>query len=227
MKQKDYYKVLGVSESASAESIKKEYRKLAVKYHPDKNPKDRKQAEDRFKEISEAYYVLSDPKRRAEYDQMRRFGAGGGFQSGAAGGAYGFDFEDLLRQFNSQGSRPGGRYSAFGDIFEDLFGGRSGGAGPRVHSGHRTSQQAPFAAGVYSAAGEEPEADVRVNLRISADKAAKGGSVSFKTPEGKTISVKIPPHVRDGQKLRLARQGRPCHACHHEGDLILTLKIEA
>lgn len=224
MKQKDFYKILGVSETADAETIKREYRKLAVKFHPDKNPKDRKHAEDRFKEISEAYYVLSDAKRRAEYDQMRRFGASGGGHPGAYAGAHGFDFEDLLRQFNAQGSRPGGRYSAFGDVFEDLFGGASG-SGFRQHSSRRGPSQHPYQ-GSQTAASEEPDADVKVNLRISAEKADKGGPVSFRTPEGKTISVKIPPHVRNGQKLRLARQGRPCHACRHEGDLILTLKVE-
>lgn len=227
MKQKDYYKILGVPETADAETIKREYRKLAVKYHPDKNPKDRKQAEDKFKGISEAYYVLSDAKRRAEYDQMRRFGTAGGAHPGAYAGAHGFDFEDLLRQFNSQGSRPGGRYSAFGDVFEDLFGGASG-PGFRSQSTRRSQPHAaPYPGGSRSAAAaQEPDADVKVNLRISAEKADKGGEVSFRTPEGKTISLKIPPKVRNGQKLRLARQGRPCHACRHEGDLILTLKVE-
>ena len=74
--QKDYYKVLGVAENATADVIKKEYRKLAVKYHPDKNPDNPKQSEAKFKEISEAYYILSDEKRRAQYDQMRKYGGG-------------------------------------------------------------------------------------------------------------------------------------------------------
>src|SRR3989338_4519256 len=97
MSQKDYYKVLGVSEKASADEIKKVYRKLAVKYHPDKN-QGNKDAETKFKGLSEAYYVLSDPKRRTQYDQMRQLGGG---QSANFAGSQGFDFEDLLRQFGS------------------------------------------------------------------------------------------------------------------------------
>ncbi|MBU3759806.1 MAG: hypothetical protein FGM27_07760 [Candidatus Omnitrophica bacterium] len=226
MTQKDFYSILGVSESADAETIKREYRKLAVKYHPDKNPKDRKRAEDKFKEISEAYYVLSDAKRRAEYDQMRRFGPGGGFRpAGAASGAYGFDYEDLLRQFSSHGTRPSGRYSSFGDVFEELFGGAGGGfSSSHVRSGASSSASK---AGAGRPSGDFSDADVRVNLRISTHKAQTGGSVTFKTPEGETIAAKIPAGIKDGQKLRLVRQGRPCGTCRHEGDLILTLKVEA
>ena len=125
MKQKDYYQILGVPENVSADELKKVYRKLAVKYHPDKNPDNPKQAEARFKEISEAYYILSDEKRRAQYDQMRKFG--GGYQGNFAG-AQGFNFEDLLRQFQGGGGRgrSSGRYSAFSDIFGDLFPGMGG-----------------------------------------------------------------------------------------------------
>ncbi len=130
--QKDYYKVLGVPESVSAEELKKIYRKLAVKYHPDKNPGNAKQAETKFKEISEAYYVLSDEKRRAQYDQLREFGGG---NPGNFAGAQGFNFEDLLRQYSSGGrARGGGRYSAFSDIFGDLFSGAGGGGPFRVYS---------------------------------------------------------------------------------------------
>lgn len=226
--QKDYYRALGVSESASAEEIKKIYRKLAVQYHPDKNPKDPKSAEAKFKEISEAYYVLSDAKRRAQYDQMRKLGAGGGYQGNFAG-AQGFNFDDLLRQFSGGGRARagGGRYSAFSDIFGDLFSGGGGGSPFRVYSSGSPRQE------VYGQGGddygEEPvpqeSADIVVNLKISKKKAKDGGSVMFKTPEGQTISVKIPTGTREGQKLRLARQGRPCPTCHHPGDLILQIRI--
>ncbi len=222
---KNYYNILGVSENAPAEDIKKAYRKLAVKYHPHKNPSNPKEAETKFKEISEAYYVLSDDKRRAQYDQMRRFGGGG---AGNFAGAQGFDFEDLLRQFGGGRRKPSGQYSAFGDIFEDLFTGFGRGSSSRQRSG-----AGPLGGGYsYYSGDPEPdsdietvEADVTVNLKISREKAEKGGQVTFRTPEGKTLSVRIPPHTREGQKLRLTRQGRICPACKHEGDIILQMRI--
>ncbi|MFA5167543.1 MAG: DnaJ domain-containing protein [Candidatus Omnitrophota bacterium] len=226
--QKDYYKALGVSESISADELKKVYRKLAVKYHPDKNPGNTKQSEAKFKEISEAYYVLSDEKRRAQYDQMRKLGGGG---AGNFAGAQGFNFEDLLRQYSSGGrARGGGRYSAFSDIFGDLFSGAGGGPGGsfRVYSSGSPRQgfyenEDEYGQGPVQAPQES--ADVVVNLKISKKKAKEGGSVIFRTPEGQTISVKIPASTHEGQRLRLARQGRDCPTCHHPGDLILRIRI--
>src|SRR5690348_4598010 len=126
---KDFYAVLGVSASATQDDIKKQYRKLAARYHPDKNPNDPKAA-DRFKEISEAYQVLGDAERRKQYDQMRQLGAFGGFGgggrpgarpgagAGAPGGAGGnFHFEDFDI----------GGLGGLGDIFSSMFGGGSGG----------------------------------------------------------------------------------------------------
>ncbi|HTL46579.1 MAG TPA: DnaJ domain-containing protein [Verrucomicrobiae bacterium] len=228
-KQKDYYEVLGVPESADEDAIKKAYRKLAFQYHPDKNPNN-KAAEEKFKAISEAYYVLSDSKRRAQYDQQRKFGAAGGFRGGNSyAGAEGFDFEELLKQF--RGSRGGsgsgarGRYSAFSDIFSDLFGGGMGGE-PQGHYEYRTAGE-PHDYYAADAEREMPpaDADVKVALTVSKEKAQKGGTVTFRTPEGKMISVKIPAGTKEGQKLRLARQGRLCSHCRHEGDLILQVRI--
>jgi len=226
--QKDYYKTLGVVENATADGIKKEYRKLAVKYHPDKNPENPKQAEAKFKEISEAYYVLSDEKRRAQYDQMRKYGGG---PQGDFAGAQGFNFDDLLRQFSSGGrGRPSSRYSAFSDIFGDVFSGLGGGGG----GGYRVYSSGSPRQGFYKGGEDEEDslvtgaqesADIVVNLKISKKKAKEGGSVMFRTPEGKTVSVKIPTNTREGQKLRLSRQGRDCPACHHPGDLILQIKV--
>jgi len=215
-KAKDYYQTLGVSEEASAEVIKKAYRKLAVRFHPDKNPGNRA-AEDRFKEVSEAYYVLSDVKRRSQYDQMRRFGhakTGGGFA-----GDQGFDFEDLLNQFRSRNSRTDSRYSAFSDIFEDLMSG---------HAQRGPQQRPEFRQGFQSghAGPAKSEADVRVQVNLSPETAASGGTVKLRTGDGKTLSVKIQPGVKSGQKLRLARRGRPCSHCHHEGDLILLINVK-
>ena len=227
--KKDYYHILGVSETSSPEEMKKVYRKLAFKYHPDKNPGN-KEAEAKFKEISEAYYVLSDSKRKGQYDQMRKFG-GPSSDPGGFAGTQGFDFEELLRQFSGrqQGNArsSAGRYSVFNDIFQDVFG-----SGPRVVRQSRGPGGTLYE--YYSTTPgdsssevetERPKVDVYVNLRIARVKAEKGGRVTFQTPEGKTLSVKIPPHTQSGQKLRITRQGHVCPACHHEGDLILQIKV--
>src|SRR3989338_3118287 len=143
--QKDYYQVLGLSENSSPDDIKKAYRKLAVKHHPDKNLSNSKEAEAKFKEISEAYYVLSDEKRRAQYDQMRRYGGGVGSENFA--GNQGFDFEDLLRSFRSQG-KMNSRYSAFGDIFSDILGGfQSAGGDASRFAGYAHSGGSQFDSG--------------------------------------------------------------------------------
>ncbi len=232
MSQKDYYQILGVSEKTSPEEIKKIYRKLALKYHPDKNPGN-KEAESKFKGISEAYYVLSDPKRREQYDQMRKFG---GTSTGNFAGAQGFDFEELLKQFGGgRRSKPSGRYSVFEDVFGDIFSGLGGESRSfRRTRGPDGSVYEFYSGGPASPAGgeedvaqpEEARVDIIVNLRISNEKAEKGGRVTFRNPEGKTLSVTIPPHMRAGQRLRLTRQGRPCPSCHHKGDLILQVRVD-
>ena len=119
MTKRDYYEILGVSKSASADEIKKAYRKLAIKYHPDKNPGD-KEAEEKFKEAAEAYEVLSDADKKARYDQFGHAGVGG-----AAGGGYsgGMSMEDIFAQF---GDIFGGGFGGFGD-----FGGFGGGGRPQ------------------------------------------------------------------------------------------------
>jgi len=214
MKQKDYYQTLGVSETVSEEDLKKAYRKLAVKHHPDKNPANRKDAEEKFKEISAAYYVLSDSKRRSQYDQKRKFGHG----AENFAGSQGFNVDDFLRQYRGQSVNPGSQYSAFGDIFEDLFGRNAGAGNYQERETHSPRSRAESIKTV--------NADIRVNLKISSEKAREGGSVSFKTPEGINLTVKIPSNTRDSQKLRLVRQGKNCPSCNHEGDLILQIRVE-
>ena len=206
---KNYYSVLGVGEKATADEIKHSYRNLAKKYHPDANPNN-KAAEEKFKEISEAYYVLNDEKKRREYDAYK---SGGSFSKGgpASGwqGAQGFDFEELLRAFGGGGRGGRGQTRTF------HFGG-----------GMRGFED------IFSQGGEEEEtpqsasADVGATLRISKARAQKGGEVSFAAEGDKKITVKIPAGITSGKKLRLARQGQMCPTCHHPGDLILTIKIE-
>lgn len=216
MAQKDYYKVIGVPESASAEDIKKAYRILAKKFHPDANPNN-KAAEEKFKEVSEAYYVLSDDKKRREYDQFKK----SGFSQGPGGthnfqGAQGFDFEEILRAFRSQGGRGGGsrtfQFSSgsggMGNIFEGLFGGQGG---------EEYEDQAP--------AGYKVSADAQAVLKVPKTKAKSGGEMRF-VKDGQTITVKIPAGITSGKKLRLSRQGNICQTCEHPGDLILTIKVE-
>ncbi len=218
--KKDYYKIIGVSETSSADEIKKAYRKLAVQFHPDKNIGKEKESEARFKEISEAYFILSDDKKRAQYDQMRKFGGGPSYSNYA--GSQGFDYEELLKQFRGGGARSSrssaGSYSAFGDIFSDLFG-----AGASQQPGRGGRAQQPY----YQEEDDTPEvkSDIVVNLKVSKEKAEKGGPVTFRSPQSKTISVKIPPHTKAGQKLKLTRQGHLCPHCRHEGDLILQIKV--
>ncbi|MFC2149740.1 DnaJ domain-containing protein [Candidatus Auribacterota bacterium] len=218
--QKDYYKLLGVGENASADEIKKVYRKLAVKYHPDKNPDNRKQAEDKFKGISEAYYVLSDQKRKAEYDNMRKFG---GAYSGNFAGAQGFDFEDMLRQASGGGRsrRRTSRYSMFGDIFEDLFSG--GGYTSQYSTGGGRSPREEDAYGYTASPQQQVNTDIKVNVKLTAKRAEEGGKIKVKIPGGKTFNVKIPPNCKDGLKLRLSREGKECPCCKHPGDIILII----
>lgn len=219
----DYYRLLGVSENASEEDIKKAYRKLAVKYHPDKNPDNPKVAEAKFKEISGAYYVLSDAKRRRQYDQMRAFGG----STGNFAGSQGFDFEDFLGQFRAgRQRRSGGRYSAFEDVFADLLGDRGGFQSFQFSGAHPSGGGHEYFTDGGGPSVAKASPDIHVNLRVSREKAHGGGKVTFRTPEGKSLSVKIPADTHPNQRLRLVRQGRPCPACGHEGDLILKVVVD-
>src|SRR5262247_128983 len=126
--EKDYYKTLGVSKNAKADEIKKSYRKLARKYHPDANKGDPK-AEERFKEISEAYNTLSDEKRRKEYDEARSLFGSGGFRTpgpGGAGSGFPFDLGDLFGTGADTGTGTTGSGGRLGDLFGGVFGGGRG-----------------------------------------------------------------------------------------------------
>ncbi|MDL4773722.1 molecular chaperone DnaJ [Actinomadura xylanilytica] len=161
--EKDYYKVLGVSKTASQDEIKKSYRKLARKFHPDANKGD-SDAEDRFKEVSEAYDVLSDDKRRKEYDGVRSMPSG--FRGGQQGGGFGFDLGDLFGQQGGQGGAGGGTGERIGDLFGGLFNrGGGGGTGTRPTSGARRARRG---------------ADVETDVTLSFGRAMNGVTVPIK-----------------------------------------------
>ncbi|MBD3426468.1 MAG: DnaJ domain-containing protein [Candidatus Omnitrophica bacterium] len=217
MANEDYYSVLGVKEDASQDKIKKAYRKLALKYHPDKNPGDKK-AEEKFKKISEAYYTLGDEKRRKEYDNLRKMG---GF-TGDFSSSQGFDPSEFFRQFSRGGSFSSS--SGFGDIFGDIF---SEAAGPR---GGRTRTYYYSTGGGLRADQAQTPAEVNTDssavLPIPKKLADKGGEAKFRLATGRNITLKIPPQTKEGQKLRLRGQGEVCPCCKHKGDLIVTIRIK-
>lgn len=203
---KDYYKILGVERGASEKEIKTAYRRLARKHHPDVNPND-KAAEDKFKDISEAYEVLSDSEKRSKYDQYGQYWEQANVGGGQPGGGmppgwegFGFDFGDFDR-----GRVDVGAESGFSDFFEMLFGGgRSARSGPRV-------RRAPVK-------GRNVEADMEISL----EDAFEGAKKTFKI-NGRTIELSIPKGVRDGQKMRLSGQGES--GSGGKGDLMIRMKL--
>ena len=222
--EKDFYKALGIAESADAEEIKKVYRKLALQHHPDRfpNPKEKKEAEKKFKEISEAYYVLSDPKRRAEYDQLRK----GGFRTATAedfAQGSGFDFSEFLNAFRGK-TKSGFDFSdIFGDSFES-GGGRPG--GQRFYYYRGGAGRRPQEFDDYEEVPSETKVDTDVELaaNISKDQALRGGKIMIKRPDGSSLSVSIPKHIENGKILRVKGQGKKCPCCDKPGDLLIKIK---
>lgn len=195
---KDYYVTLGIAKGASPDEIKKAYRKLAQKYHPDKNPGD-KQAEEKFKELTEAYAVLSDADKRKQYDQF-----------GEAGFHQRYSHDDIFRNFNGSDVF---REFGFGgdDIFAQLFGGRGrspfGGGRPRALKGQ----------------------DYVLRLALPFRQAILGGEqhVSFRHGGGEeSLQVRIPPGVENEQRLRVAGKGGASPAGGPPGDLLIEVQVE-
>ncbi|MWV51134.1 DnaJ domain-containing protein [Rathayibacter sp. VKM Ac-2803] len=212
---KDFYKVLGVPKDVSEADLKKTYRKLARQFHPDSNPGDAK-AEARFKEISEAYTVLSDTEQRKEYDQIRAMGGGARFT--AAGGQPG-GFDDVFGNvFNQAGGRS--TYSTQQGPpagFEDILGGMFGNAG-----GGRFGQPS---GGFRGFGGPQKGADVTASTTIDFRTATRGDTVQLQTGEGRALSVRIPAGVADQQKIRVRGKGRPSPDGGEPGDLVLTVAV--
>lgn len=218
--EKDFYAALGVPKDADQTAIKKAYRKLARQHHPDHNAGDDK-AETRFKEIGEAYAVLSDPEQRGQYDAIRamagggpRFAAGrGGPSAGGAGG-----FEDLFGGMFGGGaptgrtSYPGGSGTGTGGGgFEDILGGLFGGGGRGA--GFRPNPRATRGA------------DINATTTLAFRSAVEGSTVSLDV-EGRKVTTRIPAGVRDGQKIRLRGKGRPGSAGGEAGDLNITVRVQ-
>ena len=211
---KDFYKMLGVSKDVSAADLKKTYRKLARKYHPDSNAGDAK-AEGKFKEISEAYAVLSDPEQRQEYDQIRAMGSGARFTAGGSGAG---GFEDVFSMF-SQG-RGGGR-AASSEDFEDIFSMFNQQQGGGFGSG-RFGQTS---GGFQGYGGPRKGADVTARTTIDFITAAKGETISLQSEDGTPFKVKIPAGVSDGQKIRLRGRGRPSPDGGERGDIVVQVAV--
>lgn len=223
MAKRDYYEILGVKKSASEEEIKKAYRKLALKYHPDRNPGN-KQAEERFKEINEAYAVLSDKNKRQQYDQ---FGPAGFSQRFSQEDIFrGFDISDLFRDLGF----------STGDVFSRIFGGRSQGTKVRyggfedIFGQRGTHDYGDIFTGSYERPETMPQKgqDIEYDLNLSFQEAVFGGEKKIKFSKGgqpEEVIVKIPPGIESGKRLRLSGKGMPGIGNSPPGDLYLRVKV--
>ncbi|MFC5802146.1 molecular chaperone DnaJ [Streptomyces formicae] len=273
--EKDYYKVLGVPKDATEAEIKKAYRKLAREYHPDANKGDT-QAEERFKEISEANDVLGDPKRRKEYDEARALFGNGGFRAGGpgAGGTFNFDLGDLFGGTQAGGGAGAGGFGGgLGDVFGGLFN-RGAGAGTRTHPRRgqdiesevtlsfteavdgatvplRMSSQQPCKA--CSGTGDKNGTPRVCPTCVGTGQVSRGGSGSFsltdpcvdckgrgliaenpcevchgsgRAKSSRTMQVRIPAGVSDGQRIRLRGKGAPGERGGPAGDLYVVVHVD-
>lgn len=220
--EKDFYSALGVPKDADDAAIKKAYRKLARKYHPDQNPGDAA-AEAKFKEIGEAYAVLSDSEQRQQYDAVRAMAGGGARFAAGPGGGGTNGFEDVFGSMFGGGAGPnvryqqypqgGGQYAqggGFEDILSSMLGGQGGfRSGGRQRAGFTTPQKGP---------------DVAAETTLPFRTAVEGATVEF-TVDGRKVKTKIPAGVNDGRKLRIRGKGRPGSGGGDAGDLVVTVHV--
>lgn len=192
---KDFYKILGVSKDVSEAELKKVYRKLARQYHPDSNPGDTA-AEAKFKEVSEAYSVLSDPTQRKEYDAVRAMGGGA--------------------RFTGAGPNMGG--GGFEDVFSNLF----GGAGARGGFGGAGG----FPGGFGGFGGPTPGADLTASVTIDFIDGVRGATKKLSFHGGEDMSFKVPAGVTDGSKIKLRGRGQPSMNGGPNGDMIVTVTVK-
>ncbi|MHA7283939.1 DnaJ C-terminal domain-containing protein [Arthrobacter sp. TMS2-4] len=213
---KDFYKILGVSKDASGDEIKKAYRKLARKHHPDQN-QGAAASERTFKDVSEAYSVLSDPEERQQYDAIRAMGGGARFSAGGAGGGAGGNagFEDVFGNLFGQGAgsrqRTGFSNSNLPPEFADLFGGGGGMGGGGFPGGFQSTRP-------------QKGADRTASTSISFAGAINGTTIGLREPSGEQIDVRIPAGIRDGQKVRVKGKGQPGQA--GPGDLMVSVSVK-
>ena len=198
--EKDFYAILGVAKDASEADIKKAYRKLARKYHPDTNQGDAA-AEQKFKDISEAHSVLADKEQREQYDAIRAMGGGARFSAGGPGGA------------------PGGQ-AGFEDIFSNLFG---GGGSSRSRGGQPDFSDLFGGGGFGQSAPPRKGADRTANTTISFSGSIKGTTIGLREQNGEVIDVRIPAGIKDGQSVRVRGKGQPGAAGN--GDLLVKVKV--
>jgi molecular chaperone DnaJ len=216
--EKDFYSILGVPADADDGAVKKAYRKLAREWHPDSKPGDTT-AEQKFKDIGEAYAVLSDPEQRKQYDAVRAMSRGGARFTAGGGG-----------------SGPGG--AGFEDVFAQMFGGGAGGQNVRFTTAGGGGQSVNLedllggfggfggaGSGYGATRGPRPGEDVEARTTISFRQAATGDTVTLRTPEGGTVTTRIPAGVKDGQKIRLRGKGRRGDPGAPAGDMILHVSV--
>lgn len=209
--KRDYYELLGVARNASIDDIKKSYRKLALKYHPDRNPGD-KSSEEKFKEVAEAYEVLSDPQKKSAYDQFGHAGVGAGAgTAGFGGGGFGVDLEEALRMFMGEFGRGSGN-SVFGDFFEESAGWQGGGRRHKVRGN-----------------------DLRYDMEITLEEAAFGTKKEIQAVINETCKAcngeggigRSACSNCNGSGMAYSRQGiftisRTCSKCHGTGAVVKT-----
>lgn len=226
---KDYYKILGVSKNASDAEIKKAFKTMARKYHPDMHPENEKAAwTEKFKDLNEAYTVLSDKQKRTIYDQVgqadyQNYARGGGASSRGRG-ASGANPYQQYQQYTYNGGNGFGGFSGggntqfsggfsggdFSDFFQSIFGGLGGMQGFGQNFGR-------------SAASGQAAGDVEAELTLNLEDAHRGGNMQLTLPNGRTVTVKLPAGVSEGKKIKLKGMGNPTQ--RGAGDLYLIIKI--
>ena len=216
--EKDYYKILGVDRGADEDTIKKAYRKLAKKYHPDTNAGN-KEAEEKFKEITEAYDILSDPKKRKLFDQFGSAAFERGAPGGGGGAGYG-GFDGYSQSYTFNGD--------INDILRGMFGGGFGSFGTGAGRGRRSSGRSGFGFGGFNTAtkGEDINYQVTVTLQEISTGCEKIINIRDSSGQTKSLSVKIPAGMESGKKIRLKGKGRPSPDGGEPGDLFLEVIVQ-